>query len=101
MADSSLFTLQLPHGIRLVSEEPKGPGRTVYCCPVSEFKGLERKVALVAEVNELLPADPKVRDALLYIAFSRPRHHLVVFHTAGAEHHLGIARSRLSPEARS
>ena len=101
VADSSLFTLQLPHGIRLASEEPKGPGRAVYCCPISEFKGLERKVTLVAEVDEFLPADPRARDALLYVAFSRPRHHLVVFHTAAAESYLGIERSRLLLEARS
>ena len=91
VADSSLFTLQLPHGIRLAAEEPRGPGRAVFCCSISEFKGLERKVALVAEVDEFLPANPKVRDALLYVGFSRPRHHLVVFHSAAAQCYLGIA----------
>jgi hypothetical protein len=84
LAASSLSRIVLPHGIRLVPDEPRSPGKEVLCRSVAEFKGLERKVVIVAEVDGHLPVAAEARDALLYVAFSRPRHHLIVYHTSDA-----------------
>ena len=55
------------------------------CHNVAQFKGLERPVVVVAEVDESLAVRTVVeRDALLYVAFSRPRNLLVVLHTPAA-----------------
>jgi hypothetical protein len=76
--ESALRGLALGHGLRLV-ERPDPRGQSIYWCPVDEFKGLERDVVLVAELEEsLLREDATRRDAVCYVAFSRPRHHLVL-----------------------
>jgi hypothetical protein len=82
--DSVLPGLSLPHGIRLVSDESQVRARNVLCANIAHFKGLERPVVLVAEIDDRLPANPRDRAALLYVAFSRPRHLVVVFHTPEA-----------------
>jgi hypothetical protein len=84
LAQSSLPGLPLAHGLRLIPAEPRGKGTDIQVSTVADFKGLERAVILVAEIDEQLPAAQQDRDALLYVAFSRPRHHLVVFCTPGA-----------------
>jgi hypothetical protein len=80
-AESALPLLSLPAGIRLTMDESTVRGRTVLCANVADFKGLERPVAMVAELDDRLPSDPRERDAVLYVAFSRPRSLLSVFHT--------------------
>ncbi len=37
-------------------------GRTVLWANVADFKGLERRVALVAELDDRLPPDPRERE---------------------------------------
>jgi hypothetical protein len=81
---SALPSLSLPAGIRLTADESAVRGRTVLWANVADFKGLERPVALVAELDDRLPSDQRERDAVLYVAFSRPRSLLSVFHTEGA-----------------
>lgn len=49
-------------------------GRVV-CSSVHAFKGLERRVVIVTELDEI---DPAERSELLYVAFSRARQYLVV-----------------------
>jgi hypothetical protein len=73
--------LALPHGIRLVTDEAEVKGRSLLCSSIAPFKGLERPVVLVAELDDHLPAASEERAALLYVAFSRPRNYLVVFYT--------------------
>ena len=46
---------------------------------IADFKGLERPVVLIAELDEHLPSDPRQRAALFYVGFSRPRNFLSVF----------------------
>ena len=75
---SCLLRLGLAHGYRLVDRQPDKGTREILCLSIQDFKGLERPVAIVAELDETLPPDEDLRDALLYVAFSRPRHHLVV-----------------------
>jgi hypothetical protein len=83
-AESELPGLSLPAGIRVTADESAVKGRTVLWANVADFKGLERPVALVAELDDRLPPDPRERDAVLYVAFSRPRSLLAVFHTEAA-----------------
>lgn len=52
------------------------PYETVY-----RFKGLERPVAVVVELDESLPSNPQIVESLCYVAFSRPRSHLVLMGT--------------------
>jgi hypothetical protein len=91
-AESALPALSLPAGIRLTTDESAVRGRTVLWANVADFKGLERPVTLVAELDDRLPSDPRERDAVLYVAFSRPRSLLAVFHTEAA--HTWVAGRR-------
>lgn len=84
-AASSLPGLSLPAGIKLTADEAAVKGRTVLWANVADFKGLERPVALVAELDDHLPSDQRERDAVLYVAFSRPRSLLAVIHTEAAQ----------------
>ena len=70
-----------PHGIRLVTDSGEVRARNVLLSSIADFKGLERPVVLVAELDERLPSDPKQRAALFYVAFSRPRSLLSIFAT--------------------
>ena len=79
---SVLLTLRLPGTLRLVTEEPAARSNQVLCSTVHRFKGLERRVAIVAELDRSLPTDVAARTALCYVAFSRPRTYLVLLGTA-------------------
>jgi DNA helicase IV len=68
----------MPKGIELVSHDATTSKSEVMYASIDQFKGLERKVAIVVELDEELSAKPEQRDALLYVAFSRPRHHLML-----------------------
>jgi hypothetical protein len=91
-AESELPALSLPGGIRLTADESAVKGHTVLWANVADFKGLERPVALVAELDDHLPSDPRERDAVLYVGFSRPRSLLAVFHTEAARDWVGGKR---------
>ena len=84
-AESALPALSLPSGIRLTADESSVRGRTVLWANVADFKGLERPISLVTELDDRLPSDQRERDAVLYVAFSRPRSLLVVLHTQAAQ----------------
>jgi hypothetical protein len=81
LQDSNLLSLQLPGNLRLVPTQPATRSEHCLCASVGEFKGLERRVAVVAELDSQLPLDPSLRSAVCYVAFSRPRHHLVLLGT--------------------
>jgi hypothetical protein len=53
---------------------PPQPPRTVLCDSIHRFKGLDRPVVILVELNS---ADPNL-DRLLYVGLSRALHHLVV-----------------------
>jgi len=64
--------------VELIPSEPKPKSRQIQYASIDQFKGLERKAAIVVELDEELGADPEHQNALCYVAFSRPRHHLVL-----------------------
>ena len=76
---SALVGLGLPHGIRLVTDPGAVRARDVLLASIPDFKGLERPVVVVAELDDNLPSDPRQRAALFYVAFSRPRNLLSIF----------------------
>jgi len=81
---TALTRLRMPHGIDLVGREPTSSKLEVMYASIDQFKGLERKVAIVVELDEQLGVDLQRRDALLYVAFSRPRHHLILLGSPAA-----------------
>jgi superfamily I DNA/RNA helicase len=76
MERSALLSLTLEGGYSL-SENPAGP-REVRCSSVHRFKGLESDIVILTELDADLPTSAEQFDAICYVAFSRPRHHLVV-----------------------
>lgn len=74
---SQLPGLELGGQLRLV-ERYTSQGREILYTTIQSFKGLERRVIIVVELDEELPAAQATRDALCYVAFSRPRNHLIV-----------------------
>lgn len=50
-------------------------GKQINCCTIQSFKGLERPVVILTELDHL---HPDQRDLLLYVALSRAKTHLVV-----------------------
>jgi superfamily I DNA/RNA helicase len=75
---SALREMKLEGNVKLVKfEEYKENQREILYSTIHSFKGLERPVAIVVELDEELPKDVE-RDALCYIAFSRPRSHLIL-----------------------
>ncbi|HEY9868955.1 MAG TPA: NERD domain-containing protein [Candidatus Obscuribacterales bacterium] len=76
---SALMSLKLPGSIRLVPRDNREQVGDVLCSSVHRFKGLERKVAVVTELDDdLLALRQEERESLYYVAFSRPRNHLVL-----------------------
>ncbi len=51
------------------------PGQRVLCSSIPAFKGLERPVVILTELERMTKGE---RDMLLYVALSRARHHLIV-----------------------
>lgn len=60
-----------------------GPGRAVRVSTIHSFKGLERPVVVVCELDAAFVAREDFVQ-LAYVAFSRPQHHLVVLGTGDA-----------------
>ena len=81
LATSGLPDARLPNGMRLVTDPAQVRARNVLLSSITDFKGLERPVVVVAELDDQLPADPGQRAALLYVAFSRPRNLLCLLGT--------------------
>lgn len=55
-------------------QPPLEPGQ-IECSTIHSFKGLERPVVILTELDQLTHGD---REMLLYVAVSRARHHLIV-----------------------
>lgn len=74
---SALSKLHIDGGIKLVQQYGKSPQEVLYAT-IQNFKGLERPVVIVVELDEELLKKPAEQDALCYVAFSRPRNHLLL-----------------------
>jgi superfamily I DNA/RNA helicase len=74
---SQLQGLELSGKYRFVEQYTGRPGDILYST-IHSFKGLERPVVIVVELDEDLLASAAARDALCYVAFSRPRNYLVL-----------------------
>lgn len=59
-------------------EQYSGRQGEILISTIHGFKGLERPVIIVVELDEELPLPPAQRDALCYVAFSRPRNYLIL-----------------------
>jgi superfamily I DNA/RNA helicase len=64
--------------IRVTADQDQEPGR-VLLQTVHRFKGLERRVVILTEIDTLPDGE---REAILYVGLSRARTHLVVIATA-------------------
>lgn len=78
---SVLQQLRLDGNIQLVEQYSGQPQEVLYAT-IHSFKGLERPVVIIIELDEELPASKPMRDALCYVAFSRPRNHLILLGNA-------------------
>jgi hypothetical protein len=58
---SALTGMDWPHGIRLVTDSGEVRARSVLLSTLAGFKGLERPVVLIAELDEHLPSEPRQR----------------------------------------
>lgn len=74
---SALPRLKLVGNYKLVAHSSSKPREILYAT-IQNFKGLERRVVIVAELDEELLATEATRDALCYVAFSRPRNYLIL-----------------------
>ena len=67
----------------------------ILCETIRRFKGLERPVVVLVELD---PADPRL-DRLLYVGASRARQHLVVIGPAAVLERLGRPGSAARSDA--
>ena len=74
---SALPALKLDGNYKLV-EHSGGKQREILYATIQNFKGLERRVVIIVELDEELLATEAMRDALCYVAFSRPRNYLIL-----------------------
>lgn len=74
---SQLQGMELGGKYRFVEQYSGRPGE-ILLSTIQSFKGLERPVVIVVELDEDLLASSGQRDALCYVAFSRPRNCLVL-----------------------
>ena len=79
---SVLPTLKMNGNYKLV-EHSGGKQREVLYTTIQNFKGLERRVVIIVELDEELLATEATRDALCYVAFSRPRNYLILLGKQG------------------
>ncbi len=78
---SALTRIKLSGSLQLVLGEPAPKSREVQFATIDQFKGLEKAVVIVVELDDAMPTDEERRHALCYVAFSRPRHQLVLMGT--------------------
>jgi superfamily I DNA/RNA helicase len=64
---------------RAANETPELPSDAILCDTIRRFKGLERSVVVLVELDGI---DPAKLDRLLYVGASRARQHLVVIASA-------------------
>jgi superfamily I DNA/RNA helicase len=78
-----LRDIELTNGFKLITVDdlPKNPKRDITWSTVYRFKGLERSVVIVVELDQDLLAKGVEWIQLCYVAFSRPRHCLILFAT--------------------
>jgi len=77
---SALLSLKLPGALKLVKDEPPiTTHQHVLCSTIHSFKGLERRVVIV-----VAESDVELEQDIWYVAFSRPRTHLIVLGTKEA-----------------
>lgn len=74
---SQLQSLELGGKYRFVEQYSGRPGE-ILLSTIQSFKGLERPVVIVAELDDDLLTSSAQRDALCYVAFSRPRNYLML-----------------------
>ncbi len=74
---SALSSLRLDGNFKLV-EKPSGQQHEILYSTVYSFKGLERAVVIIVELEDEVFSTEMARDALCYVAFSRPRSHLIL-----------------------
>jgi len=74
---SQLQGMELSGKYRFVEQYTGRSGDILYST-IHSFKGLERPVVIVVELDEDLLASSAARDVLCYVAFSRPRNYLVL-----------------------
>jgi len=74
---SQLQGMELSGKYRFVEQYTGRPGDILYST-IHSFKGLERPVVIVVELDEDLLASSAAHDVLCYVAFSRPRNYLVL-----------------------
>ncbi len=79
LSNSVLRELKIEGNFKLV-EQCTGNQHEVLYSTIHHFKGLERPVVIVVELDEglLTEKEQEERDALCYVAFSRPRNHLIL-----------------------
>ena len=75
---SALTRIKLSGNVTLVASEPTEKSREIQFASIDQFKGLERAAVIVVELDDQMPGDSVHWHALCYVAFSRPRHHLVL-----------------------
>ena len=75
---------------------PELPSDVILCETIRRFKGLERPVVVLVELD---PADPRL-DRMLYVGASRARQHLVVIGPAAVLERLGRPGSAARSDAR-
>lgn len=93
---SAIPKLKLPCGISLVRNEEEVGKMKVLCSTINSFKGLERKVAILTELDDEFVGLPEsLRKALLYVGLSRPRTHLIVLGTERGLHDAGITSGEI------
>jgi superfamily I DNA/RNA helicase len=75
---SILGEFKLKDNLRIV-QKVCDPSKEILCSTIHSFKGLERPIVIVAEIDESFIAhNTAEKDALCYVAFSRPRSHLIL-----------------------
>ncbi|WP_417385357.1 NERD domain-containing protein [Gimesia sp.] len=75
---SALTRIKLSGNLQLVVGEPEPKSREIQFASIDQFKGLERGAVIVVELDDTMPGDEDHWHALCYVAFSRPRHHLIL-----------------------
>jgi hypothetical protein len=79
LSRSVLRELKMEGNYKLVEQFTENQHEVLYST-IHRFKGLERPVVIVVELDEALLTEneQEERDALCYVAFSRPRNHLIL-----------------------